>query len=272
MLKKTLLRITMVGALTLGVTGLANASNAPGVYVGGQLGWADTHAATSQLPGSPTTGEAAAAVNNHGGYLLTGPWDSTTAKNSINSDGLAGRLFVGYQFSPYLAAEFGFMKFHDADLKGNYTGTTVDSTDFFGPTVAVTENGSYSYKAVVKEQAFDLLAKGILPLQSNFSLYGKLGVAYVHQNITRTDTWSDNAGVQINGDPSISIPTGYTPPSPQKYSRTTNRFMPEGAIGVSYDITPNVPVDLSWTHIQSTNHSIRNIDFISLGLAYKFNT
>ena len=52
---------------------------------------------------------------------------------------------------------------------------------------------------------------------------------------------------------------------------TKNKWAPEAALGVSYDITPNVSVDTSWTHIQPLgSNKPGNIDFVAVGLGYNF--
>jgi OmpA-OmpF porin, OOP family len=50
-----------------------------------------------------------------------------------------------------------------------------------------------------------------------------------------------------------------------------HKFAPEAAIGVSYDITPNVSVDTSWTHIHTIGRNQPgNVDFIAAGIGYNF--
>lgn len=240
MLKKLLLRLTIASALALGVSSLAYASNAPGPYIGGQLGWGDTHNSLGELPGNSAVKEDVNAFNAI-------PWSSSTSSTSSNSDGLAGRLFIGYQFNPNWAAEFGYAQFRDANIKGNYTG------NLYG-----FDTVNYSYKGIAKTHAFDLLGKGILPLNGGFSVFGKLGIAYVQQTTRLNEYLSDTDNI-------------LGPRSTNNPSKHNNRFMPVAGVGVSYDITPNVPVDLSWLHYQKVGGSIPNADLLSLGIAYKFN-
>lgn len=100
----------------------------------------------------------------------------------------------------------------------------------------------------LSQHAIDLAAKGILPIANNLNAYGKLGVAYV-----TTTTKSNNDAV--------------TAATVNKY-----KWAPEAAVGVSYDITPNMSVDTSWTHIQSIGGKNRpgNIDFVAVGVGYNF--
>jgi|GEM_PF-362809 len=249
MLKKTLLRLTLAAAVALGTVGVANASNVTGPYVGGQLGWGDTHVTSlSDYPGHGN-------VSNTIGILNAIPWSTYSTSSSNDDNGLAGRLFVGYQFTPNLALEFGYAKFHNATVKGSNNGTIVwDPSD--------TDTVNYSYKGVTREQAFDLAAKGIVPLRSDVSVYGKVGVAYVQQRMVLTDSMTASSTAPDFG--TVVAP-------PHRYAKSSNKFLPEFGVGVSYDITPNVPIDLSWTHIQRTSGSIQNIDYAMLGVAYKFN-
>ena len=50
-----------------------------------------------------------------------------------------------------------------------------------------------------------------------------------------------------------------------------HQWAPEAAVGVSYDVTPNVSLDTSWTHIQPLGHNKPgNIDFVAVGVDYNF--
>lgn len=146
---------------------------------------------------------------------------------SIHDTGLAGGVFTGYQFNQNWAAELGFTQFSNTKIN-NIDGTGVDGK--------------------VRENAVDLVAKGILPLQDNFSLIGKLGAAFVTAMPS-----ASGYGVTANGG-------------------TTHKVYPTGTIGVSYNITPNVPVDLTYTRIQrvGNSNSIESIDYAALGVSYRF--
>jgi len=187
----------VITAAVLGVSALsvmtANAA-APGPYVTGQLGYADTH---------------------------MGP---KTIEKSLSNNGIAGRLAVGYQLNQNLAIEAGYLQLRSK--KANAADADVK----------------------LSQHAIDLAAKGILPIANNLNAYGKLGVAYL-----TTTTKSNNDAV--------------TASTVNKY-----KWAPEAAIGVSYDITPNMSVDTSWTHIQPIGGKNRpgNIDFVAVGVGYNF--
>ncbi len=248
MLRKTLFRLTLTGVAAIGAVNLAHAATVTGPYIGGQLGWGATHAGLNDLPGKPSVNAIVNDINDPNTQ-----WFNYSASHSSSTGGLVGRIFVGYQFNPNWAAELGYIKFKDEHFKGSYIGSGVN-TSHVDDWVDV----NYAYKGVVKEHAVDLVGKGILPLENGFDLYGKLGIAYVQQTAARTEAPADS-----------STYTGE--PYPGKRTVDTNKLLPEFGVGVSYDITPNVPVDLSWTHIQKTSGTIESADFVSLGLAYKFN-
>ena len=88
------------------------------------------------------------------------------ASLKISNTGLAGRLAIGYQFSPYFAAELGYLRL------ANQKGKDYGSTGYAIGTKTLSQN------------ALDVAAKGILPINDKFNVYGKLGVAYLTSTIT----------------------------------------------------------------------------------------
>lgn len=157
---------------------------------------------------------------------------------SLANDGLAGRLAIGYKIIPNLAVELGYLQLPQE--KANLALPKL-------PPQLVTS---------LKQHAIDVAAKGILPITSNVNLYGKLGAAYLT--------------TQIQGKI-----TGTSLPSTIDLSSTVgidkHQWAPEVAVGMGYDITPNVSVDTSLTHIQTMgNHRPGNIDFLAVGVAYTF--
>ena len=87
---KKVLTTTVLGVSILGVMA-ANAA-APGVYVTGQVGYANTHM------GSKTD-----TIN-----LLQDHHEADA--NNLSNNGLAGRLALGYQFNPNFAVEVGYLQ------------------------------------------------------------------------------------------------------------------------------------------------------------------
>lgn len=150
-----------------------------------------------------------------------------------NGTGLGGGAQLGYQFNPYIAVEAGYLYFHNVDE--NFGGV----------------NATY------KEQAGDLVAKGTLPLNQYFTVYGKAGAAYV------------DASAEASTGVAIVTPNGNVVTGTFSNSESTNPIRPVYGVGVSYNMTPNVSADLGWTRIQH-NSTIPNADITTLGLTYHF--
>lgn len=215
--KKMVLAAAVAGLVTVG---MANANAAvSGAYVGGQLGYGNVH----QGDFSNSTFPTATAITS----------------NSSSNGGLAGRVYGGYQFNPNFAAELGYTRFHNATA--NQDANNAAST--------------FNASSTIKTDAFDLVGKGILPLQNGFSVYGKLGVAYL----------------RASGSQDNTTKTGATTTTTSQ-SLDANKLYPTFGAGVSYDITSNLSADVSWNHIQKvgSNNNLANTDFVGAGLAYNF--
>lgn len=197
MLKK----IFITSVLTASACAIMTANAASkGLYVSGQVGYADTGVKSS--------------VNRIG--------------SEFNNDGLAGRLAIGYKITPNAALELGYFQIPSAKFSA-------------GP-----ENST-------KQNAIDIAAKGMLPITSNVNIYGKVGVAYL---TTELETKLPNgATISLNSQQGVS----------------KRQWAPEVAVGMGYDITPNVTVDTSLTHIQTVgSNRPGNIDFLAVGVGYNF--
>jgi OOP family OmpA-OmpF porin len=145
--------------------------------------------------------------------------------------------FLGYQFNNNWAIEAGGLFFAHATIKGVAVVPEFPEAKFpFSESVGAT-NVLYT------------VGKGILPLSDTFSAFGKLGLGYVRSTTTQ---------VGFNG----IIPV-YT-------SVTHNKVVPVFGAGVSYDITPNIPVELSWMHVQKSGNVVPNTDLALLGISYHF--
>lgn len=208
-------KIIAVSVLGVSTLGMMTANaTTPGPYIMGQAGYA----------------------NNHLGKKLTKTYNYDGPSSfKINNADLAGRLAVGYQFNPYFATELGYLRL--ANQKGKDDGSTGDAIG--------TET--------LKQQAIDVAAKGIFPINDKFNVYGKLGVAYLTSTIT-----SHFEGVKQNQNAWFGV--------------AKHQWAPEVGIGASFNITPNAFVDTSWTHIQpiSGKNKPGNIDFVAVGLGYSF--
>ena len=204
--------VLLVVGSILGVTQNVQAEM-PGFYAGAQLGYANSHIHTTNL----------VTVNNG---------TSPVPLPGINNILLTYRLSFGYQFDRYWAMEFGYRHFSNADMS---IGTN-----------------NYIANASSKSSAFDLTAKGILPVTTKVALYAKLGLAYLRPNAQ-------------GGLITIAPYNGTT----HSYSKTLE---PTFGLGISYALKPNVPVEFSWNRIQKmggSNHAPSS-DFYSLGVSYYF--
>jgi OOP family OmpA-OmpF porin len=157
---------------------------------------------------------------------------------SLTNNGSAGRFSIGYQLNQNWALELGYLLLNQGKVHV--------------PNVMPFVPGIYS----LREDVIDILGKAILPLKPNLNVYGKLGLAYITSNIWFTAT--DRPEFNGNANDNFTIP---------KY-----QWAPEVAVGVSYDIAPNVSIDASWAHIQPPGNTNRpgNIDFFAAGVGYHF--
>lgn len=155
--------------------------------------------------------------------------------NNLSNSSLAGRVAIGYQFNQNFALEAGYIRTNQKQIT----------------LVTDSQKGLVVGDVALDQNAIDLLAKGILPVSSNLNVYGKLGVAYVTTDFS------------LSSDDERFAPT--------IKNIAKRKLAPEAAVGVSYDITPNVSLDTSWTHIQPLGKNRPgNIDFIAVGLGYNF--
>lgn len=207
---------------------------------------------TASIFGVSTLGMMAANATTNGFYVVgQAGYASTHMKNKIAAlspvvpgikpmpnGGIAGRLGVGYQFNPNLAVELGYLQL--PKLKMSIPGTTVDDVLYAPGTLTL------------KQNAIDLTAKGILPVTDKFNAYAKLGVAYLSSTLT-----SRSEGVTNNQNENFGI--------------AKHKFAPEVGLGVTYNITNNMFIDTSWTHIQPMGkNKPGNIDFAAVGIGYSF--
>ncbi len=134
---KFLIGVILAGLASAG-TGVANAT-LPGYFVGGQLGWSDTHFGASDL-------------RKAGNF--------TSA--SIDDSGLAGRVFTGYQLDQNYGLELGYTRFATASV-----------------TKATSSSSGNSVNGHIHEYAIDALGTASLPMGNGFSVGGGLGLAYI---------------------------------------------------------------------------------------------
>lgn len=137
----------------------------------------------------------------------------------------ATALAVGAQVSSNIDAELGYIHFG----KAKYSDVGV-----VGNSLSARSESAY------------LAAVGRYPLREEFSLYGKLGVAYHWSNHTGV---RDGAAFDVNDD----------------------RFGPLIGLGVSWRFAPNWAADIDYTYFSRTSKvagEISDIDIWTLGLKY----
>jgi OmpA-OmpF porin, OOP family len=179
---------------------------------------------TALIVGLSAVGMSAVASAAAPGFYvgLQGGYGDTHYKHPVDSTVLTGRGSFGYQFDQNFAVEAGYTQFNKMKV-------------------------SNQPNAKVEQHAIDVFGKGILPLSNNFSLYGKVGAAYV--DLKETNSFGATF--------------------------TDNKFLPAFGAGVGYDLTPNVPVSIGWERIQKVGHTdahspIKSSDFFYAGVAYNF--
>lgn len=188
-------------------------------------------AANATTPGLYITGQAGYADTHMKNKISLEP---VPGLKRMPNGGLAGRVGIGYQFNQNLAVELGYLQL--SKLK-----TTTPGGEGFA---AGTET--------LKQNAIDVAAKGILPITDKFNVYGKLGVAYLTSTIT-----SHFEGVKANQNEFFGI--------------AKHKWAPEAGLGITYNVTNNMFVDTSWTHIQPLGKNRpNNVDFAAVGIGYSF--
>lgn len=145
----------------------------------------------------------------------------TVTSAKIDDTKVAGRVFGGYQFNENFATELGYTYYGNTEFKNM--------------------NGTAGNNGRIQEYAYDLVVKPILPLQNNFNLYAKGGVAYIR--------------AKTSGN----------------LSHDENKTRPTYGLGLCFDANNNVPVDLSWSRVQNSGN-IPNADLFAVGVAYRFDS
>ncbi len=108
-----------------------------------------------------------------------------------NRHGFAYSADLGYQFNPYLALELGYLHVNSFKVANTHFSTA----------------------------AIDLVAKGIYPINEQFNVFGKAGVARMEDD---SSTTSNN----------VTVKTTY------------HKYVPVIGAGVSYNVNDNVSVSL----------------------------
>lgn len=154
----------------------------------------------------------------------------TASNRDLNSANVTNSGFAGGIFAGYQ---------YNVNFGGEVAFVQFPSTKFNGIN-GTNNDGS------INENALEIFIKGTSPISNNgFSISGKIGAAYM---MSRT---SNSINVS-NGD-----------------NQNNNRVLPAYGAGISYDVMPYLPFELSWTRIQSGG-GIQNADLVGLSVTYFF--
>ena len=200
-----------------------------GLYAGLQAGWDNTYYKKLDVLAGP--------INNNAGYNSLSPFTA-----HINNTGNAGRVFAGYQFTPYFASELGYFQFHTTSFNG----------------IARNNNGqvAYVYTGNVNQYAIDLSSKLTLPFEYGFGGYIKVGAASIFAHRYANFSLPNNIqpGV-IKGTSNVNI-----------YQSVRAVY---GA-GLDYTIPDtSFDIDISYTEIAGGGGIPKN-SLAALGVNYKF--
>jgi OOP family OmpA-OmpF porin len=186
-----------------------------GYYVLGNLGSARPNVGQSTFDGQ---------LANAGATTLGSSWDSSD---------LGWKAQLGYQFNPNFAMEGGYINLG----KVNYSATYDQGT----------ATGDY------KVDGFNIAALGIIPLDNNFSLFGKVGLV------------DARVSADLNGSGLGGIGNG-------SFSET--RWRPEYGVGGIYSLSKDTDLRIEYERVNGVGDvnttGQANVDLVSLGISYKF--
>lgn len=211
---KRQLSLLALGALaTLGST-TVSAQQVVGPYIGGNLG-----ATRSDFENGD--------VNR---YLANRGFTVNSSSDDTSSTG--GKLFGGYQFSPYFAVEGGYFDLGKFDYRANTTPA-----------------GSFNVNNRIRGLNLDLV--GTAPLTDRFSVFGRIGAAYAQNRASFAST-----GL-------VPAYTGNT--------RTNDTNLKVG-LGLQYAITEALAVraELERYRVSDPIRNRGHVDMASVGLVYRF--
>ena len=163
------------------------------------------------------------------------PAPFTYSSTNRDESDTGAKVFAGYRFTRHLALEAGYTRLG----KFSHSGTA-------------TPGGGTSF-VEVKMDGWNVDLVGILPLQNNFSIFGRIGAFFSESRLTASAT----------------APLVVTRTNAKE--RETN--LKVGA-GVQYDFTPAFGLRAEWERYanvgKSTTSGELDVDLFSLGLLYRF--
>src|SRR5579872_1145391 len=194
------LKTLSLAALAAGTLGLCSTAYAAhGIYVGGQVGYGNANFGSSD-----------------------DDWNASISDNHNNSsdDGIAGRVYAGYQFNQYFGVETGYDMFSDSGRRDSNSDTKL------------------------RTQQWDLLGKVGLPVGycTGFRADIKAGAAYSFGN--DRDDWGDDdsnnndinpaagASISYNFNKNFAADVSYLHVFGSDHSNSPNTDL--ATVGVSY--------------------------------------
>lgn len=169
------------------------------------------------------------------GYTNNTLSDGAVAE-SIKNSGFSERVYLGFNFSQYLAAEFSVNYFTKPSFKNLRLGGD-DSDDSEDPDDSVTKT--------IKNNIISLVARFNLPLTERIAANAKVGIGYVARN-----------GIVVNN---LSV-------LPQ-----SEIFAPVYGLGVSYRLALRWDLEATWMQAASNSEwQLPVSNFFGFGVTYKF--
>jgi hypothetical protein len=225
----------------------ANASTycKPGFYAGVQGGRTDTFYKPNDVFSIATANNSTSVITGDSSDSNIDSINSQTQLTNqyVDDTGIGGRLYAGYQFTPFFATELGYTQFAKTSFSADATTTwTTPNQDTFAY--------KSHYDGEITENAVDLVAKATAPIQYGLGLYVKAGAAYI----------TADRSLDVS-----SVPIPYT-----AYTKTYQAVRPVAGAGINYTF-PNTSfaLDLSYMRIFGSG-AIRDAQLGSVGIEYKF--
>jgi OOP family OmpA-OmpF porin len=158
---------------------------------------------------------------------------ATNVESSWQNSDWGWKAQLGYQFNRNFALEGGYVNLGDVSYNASYTQGTA--------------TGDY------RVDGWNVAGLGILPLDNNFSMFGKLGV--MDARVT-TDLFGTGLGGVGNANDAVTT------------------WRPEYGFGAMYNLTRNAGLRLEFEQINGVGNSSTtgqtNVDLMSLGATYRF--
>lgn len=219
-------------ASTIATLACATPAFAGDFYVYGSAGQSDIGLGKSNLDGFLNNGLTNKGVTN------------LAPSSSVSNTDTGYKLGVGYQFNPYVAVEGAYVDLGKATYSYNATGTLGGA------------NGTANATGDVKVSGVNFSVVGILPVNSDFNLFGKVGMLV------------GEAKANINGSASAGA-TSVTYNAGGTKSQSALSY----GIGVSYNVTKQISLRAEYEEfdlkgIAATGDPKANL--FSVGVGYKF--